>query len=62
MFLRDSDLSRIRYKKVAENDGKEVPREHIVKGSEYEKGHYVVLTDEDFKRVQVKSNQTRRHP
>jgi DNA end-binding protein Ku len=57
-LLRDSDHSRIRYKKVAEADGKEVPREHIVKGYEYEKGHYVVLTDEDFKRVQIPSNQT----
>jgi DNA end-binding protein Ku len=56
-LLRDSDHSRIRYKKVAEADGKEVPKEHIVKGYEYEKGKYVVLTDEDFKRVQIESNQ-----
>ncbi len=57
-LLRDSDHSRIRYKKVAEADGHEVPREHIVKGYEYEKGQYVVLTDDDFKRVQLPSNQT----
>jgi len=57
VLLRDSDLSRIRYKKVAENDGKEVPKEHTVKGYEHEKGRYAVLTDEDFRRVQVKSNQ-----
>jgi DNA end-binding protein Ku len=57
VMLRDSDLSRIRYKKITENDGKEVSKEHIGKGSEYGKGHYVVLTDEDFQRVQVKSNQ-----
>ncbi|HWH70191.1 MAG TPA: Ku protein [Candidatus Sulfotelmatobacter sp.] len=57
-LLRDSDLSRIHYKKVAEADGKEVPREHIVKGFEYEKGKYVVLDEEDFQRVQIRSNQT----
>lgn len=57
-LLRDSDHSRIRYKKVAEADGKEVPLEHIVKGFELEKEKYVVLTDEDFKRVQIPSNQT----
>jgi DNA end-binding protein Ku len=57
-MLRDSDRSRIRYKRVAEADGKEVPWEHIVKGYEYEKGEYVVLGPEDFKRVQLKSNQT----
>jgi len=56
-MLRDSDHSRIRYKKVAEADGTEVPLEHIVKGYEYEKGSYVVITPDDFQRVQVKSNQ-----
>jgi DNA end-binding protein Ku len=57
-LLRDSDHSRIRYKKVAEVDGQEVPLEHIVKGYEHEKGKYVVLKPEDFQRVQIKSNQT----
>lgn len=56
-LLRDSDHSRIRYKKVAEADGLEVPKEHIVKGFEFEKGNYVVLTNDDFQRVQIKSNQ-----
>jgi DNA end-binding protein Ku len=56
-LLRDSDHSRIRYKKVAEADGQEVPREHIVKGYEYEKEQYVVISPEDFQRVQIASNQ-----
>src|SRR2546425_3020288 len=56
-LLRDSDLSRIRYKRVAEADEKEVSWDHIVKGYEYQKGEYVVLTDEDFQRVEIKSNQ-----
>jgi hypothetical protein len=33
--LRSSDLSPIRYKKVAEADSKEVPADQIVKGFEY---------------------------
>jgi DNA end-binding protein Ku len=57
-MLRDSDHSKIHYKRVAEADGKEVPYEHIVKGYEYEKGKYVVLEPEDYARVQIKSNQT----
>lgn len=57
VLLRDSDHSRIHYKKVAENDGHEVSKEHLVKGYEYENGHYVVLTPEDLQRVQIKSNQ-----
>src|SRR5437764_13434559 len=39
--LRSSDLSPIRYKKVAEADSKEVPADQIVKGFEYERGRYV---------------------
>jgi len=57
-MLRDSDQSPIRYKRVAEADEKEVPWEHIVKGYEFEKGRFVVMTDEDFEKVNVASNQT----
>jgi DNA end-binding protein Ku len=57
-MLRDSDQSTVKYKRVAEADEKEVPWEHIVKGFEYEKGNFVVLSDKDFERVNIKSNQT----
>lgn len=57
-MLRKSDLSPINYKRVAEVDGKEVPWEQIVKGYEYEKGKYVVLNDEDFKRVDIEAAET----
>ena len=46
--LRRSDLSPIRYKRVAEVDGKEVPWEDIVKGYEFRKDEFVVLTEEDL--------------
>lgn len=46
--LRQSDGSPIRYKRVAEADGTEVPWEEIVKGYEVEKGRYVVFTDEEM--------------
>lgn len=57
-LLREKDLSPINYKRVAEADGKEVPWEEIVKGYEYEKGKFVVLKDEDFKRADVEATQT----
>lgn len=57
-MLRRTDQSPIKYKRVAEEDGKEVPWEEIVKGFEYEKGKYVILTDEDFEKVNIDSNQT----
>src|SRR6187551_1188570 len=53
--LRSSDLSPIRYKKVAEADMKEVSADQIVKGFEYERGHYVVMKDEDFEKVRIES-------
>jgi DNA end-binding protein Ku len=53
--LRATDLSPIRYKKVAEADMKEVSADQIVKGFEYERGRYVVLQDEDFEKVRIES-------
>lgn len=56
--LRKSDLSPINYKRVAEADEKEVPWEDIVKGYEYQKGEYVVVTEADFERANVEATQT----
>jgi DNA end-binding protein Ku len=57
-LLRAGDLSPINYKRVAEADGKEVPWDKIVKGYEYEKGKFVVLKDEDFRRVDIEATQS----
>ncbi len=57
-LLRKSDLSPVNYKRVAESDGKEVPWDEVVKGYEYEKGKFVVLRDDDFKRVDVEATQS----
>jgi DNA end-binding protein Ku len=46
--LRESDNSPIRYKRVAEADGEEVPYADIVKGYEVDKDHYVIFTDEEL--------------
>ena len=53
--LRRTDLSPIKYKKVAEADAKEVPADQIVKGFEYERGRYIVMNDEDFEKVRIES-------
>jgi DNA end-binding protein Ku len=57
-MLRKDDLSPINYKRVAEVDGKEVPWADIVKGYEYEKGKFVVLNEQDFKRVDIEAAET----
>src|SRR6267142_6768470 len=57
-LLRSSDLSPVNYKRVAEADGKEVPWDQIVKGYEYDKGKFVVLKDEDFRRADIEATQS----
>jgi DNA end-binding protein Ku len=57
-LLRKSDQSPVNYKRVAENDGKEVSWDQIVKGYEYEKGKFVIIKEEDFARVDVEATQT----
>jgi DNA end-binding protein Ku len=54
-LLRKSDQSRIRNKRVAEADNEEVAWGDIVKGYEYEKGKYVVMTEEEIDDVELKS-------
>ena len=56
--LRAEDLSPIRYKRVAEADGEEVPWEKIVKGYEYDKGEFVVVTDKDFEKAMPEATQS----
>ncbi len=46
--LRESDSSRVRHKRVAESDDKEVPYEEIVKGYEISPDRYVVLSREEL--------------
>lgn len=52
------DFSPVGYKRYNKRTGEEIDRENIVKGYEYEKGEYVVITDEDFKQANVKATQT----
>jgi DNA end-binding protein Ku len=55
-FLREKDLSRVNFQKVAVADHKPVGQDELVKGFEYQKGRYIVLTKEDFERAAVKRN------
>src|SRR5688572_5493657 len=56
--LRADDLSPIRYKRVADADGEEVPWEKIVKGYEYEKGQFIIVKDEDFEKAMPEATQS----
>jgi DNA end-binding protein Ku len=54
-LLRKSDQSRVRNRRFAEADNKEVEWADIVKGYEYEKGKYVVMTEDELDAVELKS-------
>ena len=57
-MLHAEDLSPIKYERVCQADGEPVPWNEIVKGYEYSKGKFVVLTDEDFKKAALDSSRT----
>ncbi|HTF18713.1 MAG TPA: Ku protein [Chryseolinea sp.] len=57
-MLDRRDFSPVGYKRYSKTSGKEVEWKGIVKGYEYEKDQYVVLSDEDFKRANVKATRT----
>ena len=52
-MLDKRDFSPIGYKRYNKTTGKEVPWNDIVKGYEYEKDQFVVMSDEDFRRANV---------
>ncbi len=57
-LIDSKDASRIRYERVNEDTGEEVPWDRIVKGFEYADGNYLMLTDEDFDKVKPEASKT----
>jgi DNA end-binding protein Ku len=57
-LLDRRNFAPVGYKRVNKRTGREVDWEQIVKGYEYEKGSYVALSEEDFKRANVEATQT----
>jgi DNA end-binding protein Ku len=52
--LREKDKSRIRHRRVAEDDGEEVPYEEIVKGYEIAPEQYVILSRSELEELAPK--------
>jgi DNA end-binding protein Ku len=57
-MLDRRDFSPIGFKRYNKGNGKEVVWDDIIKGYEYADNEYVVLSDEDLKRANVKATQT----
>jgi DNA end-binding protein Ku len=57
-LLDKRSMDPIGYKQINKNTGKEVTRDNIVRGFEYEKGKYVVMTDAEIRAANPESTQT----
>ncbi len=57
-FLHKTDEGRVNNVRRCSLDGEELGFDDIVRGYEYEKGRYVILSDEDFKRVNPEASQS----
>jgi DNA end-binding protein Ku len=57
-MLHAKDKSPVKFERVCIRDGHKVAWEDLVKGYEYAKGHFVVLTKEDFQAAAVEKTRT----
>lgn len=56
--LHEADGSRIKYKKVCAHCGKEVGSQDIVKGYQYDKDHYVIVTDDELEKIKTEKEKS----
>jgi DNA end-binding protein Ku len=57
-LLHAKDEAPVRYERVCQTEGRPVKWEDLVKGYEYEKGQFVVLTRDDFKTAALEKTKT----
>jgi DNA end-binding protein Ku len=57
-MLHAQDKSPVKFERVCAREGKPVAWEELVKGYEYEKGRFVVLTKEDFRTAALEKSRT----
>jgi DNA end-binding protein Ku len=57
-MLHKKDLSPVRFQRVCIKEDEPLQWDDLVKGYEYQKGKYAVLTDEDFERAALEKSKT----
>jgi DNA end-binding protein Ku len=57
-LIDSRNSARVRYERVNEETGEEVPWDKIVKGYEYDDNNYVFLSDEELERASVEMTRT----
>lgn len=57
-WLDERSMEPVGYKRVNKVTGKEVKKEHVVKGVQYEKGRYVVISEDEIRAAHPATTQT----
>ncbi|MCP9337728.1 non-homologous end joining protein Ku [Stutzerimonas xanthomarina] len=57
-WLDKRSMDRVGYKRINKTTGEDIDSENIVKGVEYEKGNYVVISDDEIKAAHPEATQT----
>jgi len=57
-MLHAEDKSPVKFERVCAREGKTVAWDELVKGYEYQKGHFVILTKEDFRAAALEKSRT----
>ena len=55
-LIDSRDENKIKYQRINEATGEEVPWDSIAKAYEFDDGKYVIMTDEDFVKADVSAN------
>lgn len=57
-WLDERSMDPVGYKRINKTTGEEIASEHIVKGIAYEKGRYVIISDDEIKAALPRATQT----
>ncbi|WP_323114016.1 Ku protein [Pseudomonas guariconensis] len=57
-WLDKRSMEPVGYKRVNKVTGKDIDKAHIVKGVEYEKGRYVIISEEEIRNARPEATQT----
>ena len=57
-LLHGKDSSPVEYRRFCKEENVQIPWDEIVKGYEYEKGQFVVMSDENFEKARTPATQT----